>query len=182
MLAHPSQVALGRAGFLVLVVSVISPAALPIANQLEQTFFQFLLVSISWAWATLARECRFCSRSSPHMPLKPRSSLSPSLSAQSQLHTRREQGTTGVRQSSRRGRRNPTSDWDTRKAKSQTWSRTTSTTASFSSLRAAPSAASSLASRADSSSGCEGTSARRPHYSDASLPSFSRSVKGVASR
>jgi hypothetical protein len=56
VLAHPSQIALGRAGFLVLVVSVISPAALPIANQIEQTFFQFLLVSISWAWATLARE------------------------------------------------------------------------------------------------------------------------------
>ncbi|GAA6024554.1 hypothetical protein JCM11491_000604 [Sporobolomyces phaffii] len=53
-LAHPSQVALGRAGFLVMVVSVISPAALPIANQLEQSFFQFLLVSVSWAWACVA--------------------------------------------------------------------------------------------------------------------------------
>ncbi|GAA5882877.1 hypothetical protein JCM16303_006623 [Sporobolomyces ruberrimus] len=66
MLAHPSQVALGRAGFLVLVVSVISPAALPIANQLEQTFFQFLLVSISWAWATLALAIAHAARTRYH--------------------------------------------------------------------------------------------------------------------
>ncbi|GAA5954631.1 hypothetical protein JCM3765_003834 [Sporobolomyces pararoseus] len=66
MLAHPSQIALGRAGFLVLVVSVISPAALPIANQLEQSFFQFLLVSISWAWATLALAIAHAARTRYH--------------------------------------------------------------------------------------------------------------------
>ncbi|GAA6062092.1 hypothetical protein JCM10212_002342 [Sporobolomyces blumeae] len=63
ILAHPSQVALGRAGFLVLVVSIISPAAVPIANQIEQTFFQFLLVSISWAWSTLAIAIAHAARS-----------------------------------------------------------------------------------------------------------------------
>ncbi|GAA5902566.1 uncharacterized protein JCM6883_007168 [Sporobolomyces salmoneus] len=66
ILVHPSQVAMGRAGFLVLVVSVISSAALPIANQLEQTFFQFLLVSISWAWATLALAIAHAARSRYH--------------------------------------------------------------------------------------------------------------------
>lgn len=49
---------LGRAAFLVLVVSVISPAAQPIATQLETTFFQFLLVAVSWAWACIASTSR----------------------------------------------------------------------------------------------------------------------------
>ncbi|TNY20776.1 hypothetical protein DMC30DRAFT_351756 [Rhodotorula diobovata] len=53
---------LGRAAFLVLVVSVISPAAQPIATQLETTFFQFLLVAVSWAWACIAIAIAHASR------------------------------------------------------------------------------------------------------------------------
>ncbi|KAK4049887.1 hypothetical protein OIO90_005276 [Microbotryomycetes sp. JL221] len=44
---------LGQASFLCLVVASISPAAYPIAQVLETTFFQFLLVSASWAWACI---------------------------------------------------------------------------------------------------------------------------------
>ncbi|SCZ92065.1 BZ3500_MvSof-1268-A1-R1_Chr5-3g08313 [Microbotryum saponariae] len=51
ILATRSQVMLGQAGFLVLIVSVISPAAYPIATMLELTFFQFAIVSTSWAYS-----------------------------------------------------------------------------------------------------------------------------------
>ncbi|GAA6020046.1 hypothetical protein JCM10207_006768 [Rhodosporidiobolus poonsookiae] len=54
MLCGPSERMLGQASFLVLIVATICPAALPIASQLEQTFFQFLLVSASWAYGCLA--------------------------------------------------------------------------------------------------------------------------------
>ncbi|SCV72848.1 BQ2448_4385 [Microbotryum intermedium] len=51
MLASRSQVMLGQASFLVLIVSVISPAAYPIATMLELTFSQFVIVSTSWAYS-----------------------------------------------------------------------------------------------------------------------------------
>ncbi|GAA5991944.1 hypothetical protein JCM11641_001599 [Rhodosporidiobolus odoratus] len=54
MLCGPSQRMLGQASFLVLVVATICPASLPIASMLEQSFFQFLLVSCSWAWGSMA--------------------------------------------------------------------------------------------------------------------------------
>ncbi|KAK4050247.1 hypothetical protein OIV83_003568 [Microbotryomycetes sp. JL201] len=53
LLIPSSQRMLGQASFLCLVVTVISPAAYPIATMLETTFFQFLLVASSWAWACI---------------------------------------------------------------------------------------------------------------------------------
>ncbi|GAA5852458.1 hypothetical protein JCM9279_003454 [Rhodotorula babjevae] len=62
MLCTSSLNMLGQAAFLVLVVSVISPAASPIAAQLETTFFQFLLVAVSWAWACIVIAIAHASR------------------------------------------------------------------------------------------------------------------------
>ncbi|GAA5833075.1 hypothetical protein JCM11251_006506 [Rhodosporidiobolus azoricus] len=63
MLCGPSQRALGQASFLVLVVATIGPASLPIASMLEQTFFQFLLVSGSWAWSVIVLAIAHAARS-----------------------------------------------------------------------------------------------------------------------
>ncbi|KAM0786302.1 hypothetical protein ACM66B_001780 [Microbotryomycetes sp. NB124-2] len=53
VLIPSSQRMLGQASFLCLVVTIISPAAYPIATVLETTFFQFLLVASSWAWSCI---------------------------------------------------------------------------------------------------------------------------------
>ncbi|GAA5921957.1 hypothetical protein JCM1841_005015 [Sporobolomyces salmonicolor] len=66
LLCGPSERMLGQAGFLVLVVATISPACLPIANTIEQTFFQFLLVSLSWAWGCIAMAIAHAARSRYH--------------------------------------------------------------------------------------------------------------------
>ncbi|GAA6054703.1 hypothetical protein JCM3770_000038, partial [Rhodotorula araucariae] len=63
MLCTPSLLMLGQAAFLVLVVSVISPASQPIAAQLETTFFQFICVAVSWAWACIAIAIAHAARS-----------------------------------------------------------------------------------------------------------------------
>ncbi|GAA6035596.1 hypothetical protein JCM8097_004920 [Rhodosporidiobolus ruineniae] len=63
MLCGPSERMLGQASFLVLVVATICPAALPIASQLEQTFFQCLLVACSWAWGCIALAIAHAARS-----------------------------------------------------------------------------------------------------------------------
>ncbi|GAA5958870.1 hypothetical protein JCM10213_009045 [Rhodosporidiobolus nylandii] len=63
ILCGPSQRMLGQAGFLVLIVSAICPASLPIASHIEQTFFQFLLVSSSWAWGCLTLAIAHAARS-----------------------------------------------------------------------------------------------------------------------
>ncbi|GAA5894372.1 hypothetical protein JCM6882_007642 [Rhodosporidiobolus microsporus] len=63
MLCGPSQQALGQASFLVLVVATIGPASLPIASMLEQTFFQFLIVSCSWAWSVIVLAIAHAARS-----------------------------------------------------------------------------------------------------------------------
>ncbi|GAA5893885.1 hypothetical protein JCM5296_004627 [Sporobolomyces johnsonii] len=66
ILCGPSERMLGQAGFLVLVVATISPACLPIANTIEQTFFQFLLVSLSWAWGCITMAIAHAARSRYH--------------------------------------------------------------------------------------------------------------------
>lgn len=63
MLCGPSGRALGQASFLVLVVAVISPAAQPIASQLETVFFQFFFVGVAWAWSSIALAIAHASRS-----------------------------------------------------------------------------------------------------------------------
>ncbi|GAA5957141.1 hypothetical protein JCM21900_003109 [Sporobolomyces salmonicolor] len=66
LLCGPSERMLGQASFLVLVVATISPACLPIANTIEQTFFQFLLVSLSWAWGCITMAIAHAARSRYH--------------------------------------------------------------------------------------------------------------------
>ncbi|GAA6054812.1 hypothetical protein NBRC10513_007431 [Rhodotorula toruloides] len=63
MLCGPSERMLGQASFLVLIVAIISPASQPIATAIEETFLQFLLVAIAWAWAVIALAIAHVSRS-----------------------------------------------------------------------------------------------------------------------
>ncbi|ORY69419.1 hypothetical protein BCR35DRAFT_307980 [Leucosporidium creatinivorum] len=64
LILHPkSQAVLGQASFLCLIVSIISPAALPIASALETSFFQFVLVASAWAWSCTALAIAHAARS-----------------------------------------------------------------------------------------------------------------------
>lgn len=53
LIVYDSEVLLGQAAFLVLIVSVLSPASLPIATQLEWSILQILISAFSWAYTCL---------------------------------------------------------------------------------------------------------------------------------
>ncbi|KAJ3016932.1 hypothetical protein HKX48_003802, partial [Thoreauomyces humboldtii] len=52
-LIYPSEVKLGQAGFLTLIVATICPASYPIATHLEMTILQLILVCVGWAYGCM---------------------------------------------------------------------------------------------------------------------------------